>query len=507
MRPALLTAFLFIASPLFAQSIPGRVVDAATEAPVPARVEIAESGQVVAAGADGRFTIPFDAACPVPVDAAAAGCRLTLVVSHPGYYVQRLPIVVSASSTVDVQLAPVVSVSDRVEVTATRAREGIDAVSFTNIPQETDRRDPTGHRTPRSCCRRLVPGVIASNDSGNGIGYSYFSIRGFGQARTRVMLNGAPLNDAESGELFFIDLADFMSTARRRAGAARRVRAVGPRRRGRLHDGVSRRSRPSFSVHTGAGSFGTRAALDGVRLGPRRRHVVVCRRATRRSPPTATAISRGSTCGTTTSRPRDYGERSRARLVLFGGPEQTHLAYSGDAARGARRRPDRRCRPRSALEPDYVGGRGRQLLPAALPVHPRCRVLARDDVQPDDVPVPGRRVLRPVQGQQADVRIQPAAGVAARWGGHLAHRSRPPPQRGRVGCRVGAASFSHSRGRVTYELQGEVRIHRAHHFGEVTWAQFYPPTVAPNQRYYDYQVDKNTVAAAFDATTTGHGSR
>ena len=25
-----------------------------------------------------------------------------------------------------------------------------------------------------------------TNDSGNGIGYSYFTIRGFGQARTRV---------------------------------------------------------------------------------------------------------------------------------------------------------------------------------------------------------------------------------------------------------------------------------------------------------------------------------
>ncbi len=31
----------------------------------------------------------------------------------------------------------------------------------------------------------LAPGFLAYNDSGNGIGYSYFTVRGFGQARTR----------------------------------------------------------------------------------------------------------------------------------------------------------------------------------------------------------------------------------------------------------------------------------------------------------------------------------
>ena len=34
-----------------------------------------------------------------------------------------------------------------------------------------------------------------------------------------------------------------------------------------------------------------------------------------------------------------YGERSRLRVVLFGGPEQTHLAYNGIPQDDARRRP------------------------------------------------------------------------------------------------------------------------------------------------------------------------
>jgi iron complex outermembrane recepter protein len=50
--------------------------------------------------------------------------------------------------------------------------------------------------------------------------------------------------------------------------------------------------------------------------------------------------------------------------------------------------------------------------------------------------------------------------------------------------------------RWSLEVNGEVRVHRAHHFGEVTWAQFYPAGVAPNQRYYDYEVAKNTATVA-----------
>ncbi len=256
MRSALLTALLFVASPLFAQSIPGLVVDAETGAPVPARIEIAESRQALTADVDGRFELPFDPGCLAREAAGAVACRVTIVVSHPGYYVQRLPIQLNASSTIDVRLAAIVSVNDRVEVTASRAREGVDAVSFTNISQEQVAESYWG-QDPAILLSTLVPGMIASNDSGNGIGYSYFSIRGFGQARTRVMLNGAPLNDAESGELFFIDLADFLATG----GDVQVQRGVfGLSGLGGAVDitTASPAVEPRVSVHTGAGSFGTR---------------------------------------------------------------------------------------------------------------------------------------------------------------------------------------------------------------------------------------------------------
>ena len=57
-------------------------------------------------------------------------------------------------------------------------------------------------------------------------------------------------------------------------------------------------------------------------------------------------------------------------------------------------------------------------------------------------------------------------------------------------------TFSHQMGAFSVDVNGEVRVHRAHHFGEVTWAQYYPVGVAPNRRYYDYRVGKDSAVGA-----------
>ena len=53
-------------------------------------------------------------------------------------------------------------------------------------------------------------------------------------------------------------------------------------------------------------------------------------------------------------------------------------------------------------------------------------------------------------------------------------------------------TLSHRRGPFTLTVSGELRLHDAHHTGEVKWAQYYPVGVAPDHRYYDYRVDKHT---------------
>jgi len=53
-------------------------------------------------------------------------------------------------------------------------------------------------------------------------------------------------------------------------------------------------------------------------------------------------------------------------------------------------------------------------------------------------------------------------------------------------------SITHTKGDWTVAVGGEVRVHSAHHLGEVRWAEFYPAGVAPDHRYYDYGVEKHT---------------
>ncbi len=58
-----------------------------------------------------------------------------------------------------------------------------------------------------------TPSLVATSDAGNGIGYSGLRIRGTDPTRINVTLNGIPVNDAESQNVFWVDLPDVASSA------------------------------------------------------------------------------------------------------------------------------------------------------------------------------------------------------------------------------------------------------------------------------------------------------
>ena len=55
--------------------------------------------------------------------------------------------------------------------------------------------------------------VISTSDAGNGVGYTGFRIRGVGATAINVMLNGVPYNDSESQGTFFVNVGDLTSSA------------------------------------------------------------------------------------------------------------------------------------------------------------------------------------------------------------------------------------------------------------------------------------------------------
>jgi iron complex outermembrane recepter protein len=57
-----------------------------------------------------------------------------------------------------------------------------------------------------------LPSVVVNSDAGNGIGYTGIRIRGTDASRINVTLNGIPYNDAESQDVYFVDVPDIVSS-------------------------------------------------------------------------------------------------------------------------------------------------------------------------------------------------------------------------------------------------------------------------------------------------------
>ena len=57
-----------------------------------------------------------------------------------------------------------------------------------------------------------IPSVFSTSDAGNQTGYTGLRIRGSDQTRINVTINGVPVNDAESHNVFWVDLPDLASS-------------------------------------------------------------------------------------------------------------------------------------------------------------------------------------------------------------------------------------------------------------------------------------------------------
>ncbi len=58
----------------------------------------------------------------------------------------------------------------------------------------------------------LTPSVTTTSDAGTGIGYTGIHVRGTDPTRINITANGIPLNDAESSQLYWVNMSDFASS-------------------------------------------------------------------------------------------------------------------------------------------------------------------------------------------------------------------------------------------------------------------------------------------------------
>ena len=96
-----------------------------------------------------------------------------------------------------------------VEVVATRASKKT-PMAFTNMDKEQLKAVNYGQDIPYLLS--LTPSVTMTSDAGNGIGYTTLRVRGTDPSRINITANGIPMNDAESAQLFWVNMGDFASS-------------------------------------------------------------------------------------------------------------------------------------------------------------------------------------------------------------------------------------------------------------------------------------------------------
>ena len=97
---------------------------------------------------------------------------------------------------------------EEVQVTSTRASAASSSAIF--VEEKTLEKKAFGQDLPF-----LVdgtPSLVTTSDAGNGVGYTGMRIRGIDASRINVTLNGIPINDPESHDVYWVNMPDLSSS-------------------------------------------------------------------------------------------------------------------------------------------------------------------------------------------------------------------------------------------------------------------------------------------------------
>ena len=224
-------------------------------------------------------------------------------------------------------LSHVVTVAP-VEVSTSRADERAPVAQAT-LGRAALQHGDWGQDTPMLLAQ--LPGAYAYSDAGNGIGYSYLSIRGFPQERISVLVDGVPLNDPETHQVWWIDHPDLMSSTQQ----VQVQRGVGSALYGAAALGGTvdittgpASAEPHFRTEVSGGSYATRRVLLEGESGVTPSGWSLYGRYARVQSDGYRDQSWSKLWSYDFSARHTSGTQAWT-MNLFGGPENLHLAYVG----------------------------------------------------------------------------------------------------------------------------------------------------------------------------------
>jgi iron complex outermembrane receptor protein len=129
--------------------------------------------------------------------------------SFTGFETQIHTVDLSGEFILDVVLKEKALMTEEVIIRATRAGNTT-PFAYTNVEQQLLKRQNSGQDMP--FLLSLTPSLVETSEAGNGIGYTNLRIRGTDASRINVTIDGIPLNDPESQQVFWVDMPDLASS-------------------------------------------------------------------------------------------------------------------------------------------------------------------------------------------------------------------------------------------------------------------------------------------------------
>ena len=156
---------------------------------------------------------------------------------------------------------------DSVVVSASRAGKNT-PVTYTMISGKKLRESSPLNSLPMSL--NFQPSVVTSNEGGTGIGYSKMTVRGSKGSQINVTLNGITLNDAESQEVFWVNipaLGNILSSVQLQRGLGTSASGAGAFGASINMSTASVKAEPSGWVDISRGAWNTMTTSAGLSTG------------------------------------------------------------------------------------------------------------------------------------------------------------------------------------------------------------------------------------------------
>jgi len=215
-----------------------------------------------------------------------------------------------------------------VEVTATRAT-ATTPVAYSNLTSDEITRNSYGYDIPSVLA--LTPSMIATNETGIGIGGTSMRLRGTDATRLNVTINGVSLNNPDSHAMYWYDTPDLISAVG--TMQVQRGAGVSTNGTGAFGGAVSMTTEPLSTEFRGTaslsyGSYNTNKQAVGILSGLLGGHWTLDARLTHIG--SDGYIDRGSTdLKSYLFQAGYYKGNTMLKLVSFGGKAKTYLTYNG----------------------------------------------------------------------------------------------------------------------------------------------------------------------------------